>query len=79
MGKGCTIKKNNIMGAFGNLLQAYFGGTIHDVKTWGAKVAKNKKKLRRPRCGKYTKELTYIPYLKVWSCDNHDSSELPKT
>ncbi|MEO6304843.1 MAG: hypothetical protein ABIP51_16905 [Bacteroidia bacterium] len=23
------------MGAFGELLQQYFGGTKHDVKTWG--------------------------------------------
>ncbi len=30
------------MGAFGNLLQSYFGGTVHDVKTWSTVQSKEK-------------------------------------
>ena len=34
------------MGAFGRLLQSYFGNTIHDVNTW--KLPPKKKKLKYP-------------------------------
>ena len=65
------------MGAFGNLLQQYFGGTRHDVSTWGNVNKKKKEKLRCEICGRFAKILTYMPYLKKYACDKHDSSTHP--
>lgn len=62
------------MGAFGRLLEAYFGGTIHDVKTWTKSTINEDKNIRINHtcdfCGFDVERVTYSPLHKKWECED---------
>lgn len=48
------------MGAFGNTLQAYFGGTKHDVSTWKSTPTLSKKQLQDKLNEEESERLEYM-------------------
>ena len=58
------------MGAFGRLLEARFGGTKHDVKTWSNSGKKDKQIVICDECRKSVVKTIYIPILKKCMCND---------